>query len=236
MTNLVTLGGSMKDNHLTWHHTAVDKQLRRVANGHGSFVIWLTGLSGSGKSTIGSQLEKYLFDSGIHTYLLDGDNLRMGMNSDLGFSEQHRQENIRRAGELAKVLVEAGVVVIVALISPYQRDRNLARQIMGTDEFVEVYVQCPLDVCVERDPKGLYRKVMAGTIKNFTGFDSPYEEPTNPELVIPTDQLSVDACTEQVISYLTARGLLESTKAGEKRGTNLEPVLSGTQPGGVDRT
>ena len=199
----------VQHSNLTWHHTAVDKHLRRQSNGHGSFVVWLTGLSGAGKSTLGTELERHLFGLGIHTYLLDGDNLRMGMNSDLGFTERDRQENIRRAGELAKVLVDAGVVVIVALISPYQKDRQMVRQIMNDGEFIEVYVNCPLEVCAQRDPKGLYKKVKAGAIKNFTGFDSPYEEPVNPELNIQTDKVSVQQGTQQVISYLEARGLIQ---------------------------
>jgi adenylylsulfate kinase len=203
----------MENKHLTWHDAKIDKQQRQQANGHNSFVIWLTGLSGAGKSTLGSHLETQLFQRGIHTYLVDGDNLRMGMNSDLGFTERHRQENIRRAGELSKVLVDAGIVVIVALISPYHRHREFVRNMVSHGEFIEVYVKCPLEVCAKRDPKGLYEKAKQGAIKNFTGFDSPYEEPTHPELVIETDKIDVMEGTEQILTYLENQHLLQAQPA-----------------------
>lgn len=194
--------------HLTWHNTSIGKQQRRLRNGHGSFVIWLTGLSGAGKSTLANALESTLFQMGIHTYLLDGDNVRLGINSNLGFEQADRTENIRRVAETAKLFVDAGVVVIAALISPMQADRDMARQKFENEEFFEVFVDCPLAVCLERDPKGLYQKAIQGQIPNFTGVSAPYETPQSPHLTIRTDQKSVVESVNQILTFLMGRKLL----------------------------
>jgi adenylylsulfate kinase len=193
----------MEDSHnITWHNSIVTKKERRDQNGHQSFVLWFTGLSGSGKSTMANAVAKALFDLKINNYVLDGDNIRFGLNKDLGFSEKDRTENIRRIGEVAKLFVDSGQVVLTAFISPFHEDRNQVRTLVEEKEFVEVYVKCPLDECEKRDPKGLYQKARNGEIAGFTGIDSPYEEPTNPELVIETCIYSIDDCVAQVLNYL----------------------------------
>ncbi|MFA6076268.1 MAG: adenylyl-sulfate kinase [Negativicutes bacterium] len=181
---------------------AVNKELRRQQNGHHSLVIWLTGLSGAGKTTIANGLNEQLFTSGVHAYVLDGDNLRCGLNKDLDFSENGRRENIRRIGETAKILVDAGLVVIVACISPYSDDRKAVRAGLCSDEFVEVFVNCPLAVCEQRDKKALYTKARRGEIANFTGIDSCYEPPQQPEIIIDSELLTVDAGVELILDYL----------------------------------
>lgn len=187
---------------LTWNEAPVQKSDRRVRNGHHSFVIWLTGLSGAGKSTLANALQTVLHERGLQAYLLDGDNLRMGLNGDLGFSADDRKENVRRVAEVARLFVDAGVIIITALISPYHEDRKAARARFEPGEFVEVFVDCSLEVCQERDPKGLYRRANSGQIKNFTGVQAPYEVPDEAEIVVHTDELSVEASVEQVISWL----------------------------------
>ena len=176
------------------HHPTITKLDRQRLNHHGSVILWFTGLSGSGKSTLAYQLEENLFKKGVRTYVLDGDNIRTGLNKDLGFSAEDREENIRRIAEVAKLFVDAGVVVLTAFISPYRKDRAIARSLVGADEFVEIYVKCPLEICEQRDAKGLYEKARSGIIKQFTGIDDPYEEPENPEIVIETDKMSVEEC------------------------------------------
>lgn len=193
---------------VTWQKTSISKQDRRKKNGHASFAIWLTGLSGAGKSTLANALEVALHELGIHTYLLDGDNLRMGINANLGFSEENRKENVRRVSEVAKLFVDAGIVVIAAIISPIQRDREDAKRRFGQNEFFEVFVDCPIDVCQKRDPKGLYQKARNGQISNFTGLHSPYEAPSNPDIVVRTDRLSIEEGAAKVISFLKSRHLL----------------------------
>jgi adenylylsulfate kinase len=190
---------------ITWHDAAITKQERREQNRHHSFIIWFTGLSGSGKSTVANAVAKALFDRQIRNYVLDGDNIRFGLNKNLGFSEDDRKENIRRIGEVAKLFVDGGQVVLTAFISPFQEDRNQVRQLVEGNEFVEVYVKCPLDECEKRDPKGLYQKARKGEIRQFTGIDSPYEEPEAPELIVETNLYSVEECVNQVIAYLEER-------------------------------
>ncbi len=191
------------------HEARITRKDREGMKGHKSFIIWFTGLSGSGKSTLSHKVEEKLFEMGVHTYVLDGDNIRMGLNRDLGFSEEDRRENIRRIGEVAKLFVDAGIVVLTAFISPYRRDRDFVRNLVEEGDFIEVYVKCPLEVCEKRDPKGLYKKARAGIIKNFTGIDDPYEEPLNPEIVVETDKMSIDECVNKIIGYLVNRGLVK---------------------------
>ncbi len=195
-------------SNLTWHDMRVTKELRRNRNGHSSFVVWLTGLSGAGKSTIASALETRLFDMGLMTYVLDGDNVRMGLNANLGFSEEDRQENIRRVAEVSRLFVDAGIVTISSFISPLDADRVKARERFGEAEFIEVFIDCPVEECMKRDPKGLYQKAIAGEIKNFTGINAPYERPQDPEITLRTDQYTVDECVDTLVAYLKDRGLI----------------------------
>jgi bifunctional enzyme CysN/CysC len=185
-----------------WHDATVNKTDRRRLNGHGSGVIWLTGLSGAGKSTLANELETRLRARAIRSYLLDGDNVRHGLNSDLGFSADDRAENIRRVAEVSKLMVDAGLVVITAFISPFRAERQLARSLMGHGEFVEVFVDTPLAVAEQRDPKGLYKKARRGELKHFTGIDSPYEAPENPEIVIETASMSVQESADCLYQLL----------------------------------
>jgi len=185
--------------------TAVTRADRERLNGHPGLVVWFTGLSGSGKSTVANALERRLFAEGRHTYLLDGDNLRLGINKDLGFTDADRVENIRRAAEVAKVLVDAGLIVLTALISPFRAERQMAREIIGAERFLEVYVATPLEVCERRDPKGLYRKARAGQIPNFTGINSPYEPPLAPDLVVDTSQMGAEEAAAAVEKALGER-------------------------------
>ena len=164
--------------------------------------MWFTGLSGAGKSTVADAVEQKLFELGHHTYLLDGDNVRHGLNKDLGFSDADRVENIRRIGEMAKLFADAGLIVMSAFISPFRSDRKLVRDLVEEKEFVEVYISTPLSTCEQRDPKGLYKKARSGQIKNFTGIDSEYEAPVSPEVTLNTAELNVDECVDRVISYL----------------------------------
>ncbi len=184
------------------HRFAITKQDRQNLHGHKSYILWFTGLSGSGKSTIASAVENKLHDLDISTYILDGDNLRKGLNQDLGFSAEDRKENIRRAGEVAKLFVDSGIVVLATFISPYHSDREMIRTSMNYGEFIEVYVDCSLENCEKRDPKGLYKKARKGEIKEFTGLSSPYERPLNPEIILNSNQYSVEECALQVIDFL----------------------------------
>lgn len=191
-----------KSRHIVWHPGAVTRSDRETICGHKGRTIWLTGLSGSGKSTIAVELEKKLWDLGVHAFILDGDNVRHGLNKDLGFSPSDRTENIRRIGEVAKLFTEAGMVAITAFISPYRSDRDQVRAIMQPGDFMEVYVSCPLEVCEQRDPKGLYKKARAGQIPEFTGISAPYEPPLEPELVLESDQRTVDESVERILAHL----------------------------------
>ncbi|MEM6955822.1 MAG: adenylyl-sulfate kinase [Myxococcota bacterium] len=194
---------------IRWHHGSVDRDARRAARGHGPAVLWLTGLSGSGKSTLARAVEARLHERGVFVYVLDGDNLRHGLCSDLGFAPEDRKENIRRVGEVARLFSDAGAVVLTAFISPYRDDRARARTLVG-DDFVEVHVSADVSVCEERDPKGLYEKARAGEIANFTGISAPYEAPESPELVVNTGALSIDESAAAVIAHLEQRGVLPS--------------------------
>lgn len=194
-----------KSTNITWHDAGITKQERREQNNHHSFVLWFTGLSGSGKSTVANAVAKALFDKNIRNYVLDGDNVRFGLNKNLGFSAEDRTENIRRIGEVSKLFVDSGQVVLTAFISPFQEDRAQVREILEGNEFLEVYVECPLEECEKRDPKGLYKKARNGEIRDFTGIDSPYESPANPEVTINTSTQSVEECVQTVIEYLSNR-------------------------------
>ena len=196
-----------KSTNITWHQSEIDQAAREELLKQKGCVIWFTGLSGSGKSTVANQVAAHLHQSGRITYVLDGDNIRHGLNKNLGFSPEDRQENIRRIGEVAKLFADAGLITTTAFISPYRQDRDAVRDIMSSDRFIEVFVDCPLEVCENRDPKGLYKKARAGELKGFTGIDAPYEAPQSPELVVNTNELDVAGCTEQVIAYLMEHGL-----------------------------
>lgn len=177
------------DKNLTWHTSSITKYQRAKLKNQKPCVLWLTGLSGSGKSTLANALEKRLFEQGFHTYFLDGDNIRHGLNKDLGFDEISRVENIRRIGEVCKLFVDAGIIVIGAFISPFKKEREMVRELFEKGEFVEIFVDTPLEICEKRDPKGLYKKARSGEIKNFTGIDSPYEAPEDPEIHIVSEDL-----------------------------------------------
>jgi bifunctional enzyme CysN/CysC len=187
----------------------VNKARRAELNGQKPAVLWFTGLSGAGKSTIANLVERKLAEAGRHTYSLDGDNVRQGLNKDLGFTDADRVENIRRIGEVARLMVDAGLIVTCSFISPFRSERQMARELVEDGEFIEVFVDAPIEICMQRDAKGLYRKAKSGEIKNFTGFDSPYEEPTRPELHIKTAEISAESAAEQVIEQLIARGLID---------------------------
>ncbi len=187
---------------------AIDQDARVRRNGHRPAILWFTGLSGSGKSTIANLVEKELYARGIHTYLLDGDNVRHGLNRDLGFTDADRVENIRRVGEVARLFVDAGLIVLCSFISPFRAERRMVRELVREGEFVEIFVDTPLEDCVRRDPKGLYARARAGEIRNFTGIDSPYEAPEHPELVLQTSATAAAGCAERVIEELLARRII----------------------------
>jgi adenylylsulfate kinase len=185
------------------HEIKLSNRIERLGNK--PLLIWLTGLSGSGKSTIANALEKRLFGDRFQTYILDGDNIRSGLNKDLGFDEQGRVENIRRIGEVARLFVDAGTIVITAFISPFERERELVREIVGGDNYFQIFVDCPLEECEERDVKGLYQKARNGEIKNFTGIDSPFERPLHPDLIVNTVKSSLDDCVDQIFNQVIKR-------------------------------
>ncbi|WP_243370878.1 adenylyl-sulfate kinase [Geotalea sp. SG265] len=206
---------------IVWHDRALGKSDYFHRNGHPSLVLWFTGLSGSGKSTLAHAVEEALFEKGCYTYILDGDNMRHGLNSDLGFSEADRRENIRRIGEVARLFVDAGIIVLAAFISPYREDRDRVRALFELGEFAEIFVECDLATCESRDPKGLYRKARSGELKQFTGIDSPYEMPDAPELVINTACSGVDECVQTVLAFVEKRGVMKRVKS-EPRTSNIE--------------
>lgn len=189
----------------------ISKTDRNIKNNHLSPVIWLTGLSGSGKSTIANILEQKLFNEGIQTYVLDGDNIRLGLNNDLGFSDKDRKENMRRIAEVAKLFSNSGVLTITAFISPFSNERELCKQIIGEENFIEVFVNTDLSTCEQRDPKGLYKKARAGEIKMFTGIDSPYEVPISPQLIIDTND-TIDICINNIIVYLKSNNFIPNNQ------------------------
>jgi adenylylsulfate kinase len=193
---------------LFWHDGEVTRADRERVHGHRGVTVWFTGLSASGKSTLARALEAALFERGCQTYVLDGDNVRHGLNRDLGFSPTDRTENIRRIGEVAKLFTDSGAIVLTAFISPYRADRDAVRSMLAAGDFIEVYASCRLEECERRDPKGLYQKARAGQIPEFTGISAPYEAPEAPELVVRTDQESVDECVARILHFLTKQGYL----------------------------
>lgn len=197
-----------KSSNTVWHHATITRDDREKLNKHKSVILWFTGLSGAGKSTLANAVESRLHEMGKHTYVCDGDNIRHGLCGDLGFSDDDRIENIRRIGEVAKLMIDAGVITLTAFISPFIADRQRARDLVSEGDFIEVYCRCALDVCEERDVKGLYKKARAGEIPSFTGISSPYEEPENPELVVDTDKHSLEECVAQVIAHLSDKGVV----------------------------
>lgn len=197
-------------DNIVWHDHIIRKEMHSAQKKQKPCLLWFTGLSGAGKSTIANALERALFDLNQHTYLLDGDNVRHGLNKDLGFSDEDRIENIRRIGEASRLFVDAGLIVLSAFISPFRSDRQLVRDLMEEGEFVEIYVATPITVCENRDPKGLYKKARSGAIKHFTGIDSPYEAPENPEIEINTAELGVQACVTKILDFLRTQELIEA--------------------------
>ncbi len=202
---LTTQGAS---TNIAWHHTSVDRAARAEQRGHRSAILWFTGLSGSGKSTLANAVNSALFEQGLACYVLDGDNIRHGLCNDLGFSDADREENIRRIGEVAKLFLDAGVVVLTAFVSPFKADRDKARALVDPGDFIEIHCAADLDVCEERDTKGLYAKARAGQIQEFTGISSPYEAPEAPELRIETGSSSLEDCVAHVITHLQAKELI----------------------------
>ena len=198
----------IKSSNVVWHHATVTRDRREALNGHRSVMLWFTGLSGAGKSSLAHAVEEQLYQMGCRTFVFDGDNVRHGLCSDLGFSAEDRIENIRRVGEMGKLFLEAGVIALTAFISPFRTDREKVRSLVPHGEFFEIYCHCPLEVCEERDVKGLYKRARAGEIKNFTGISSPYEEPEDPELVVDTSSLSLDESVAKVIGLLQERGVI----------------------------
>lgn len=201
---------SPKSQNIYWHHGNITRSDRERARGHKGVTLWLTGLSGSGKSTISVRLEEKLFELGCSTFVLDGDNVRHGLNKDLGFSPKDRTENIRRIGEVAKLFTQGGVIVSTAFISPYRADRDQVRAIMDKGDFVEIYVDAPIEVCESRDPKGLYKKARAGQIPEFTGISAPYEAPESPELIVRSGDFSLEECVDQIITFLRGNGYISA--------------------------
>ncbi len=198
-----------KSTNIKWHHGKITKENRVKLLNQKGVTIWLTGLSGSGKSTIAVELEHALIENRHQAYILDGDNIRHGLNKNLGFSPEDRTENIRRIGEVAKLFTDTGIITITAFVSPYREDRDAVRKLLNDGEFIEVYVKCPLGVCEERDTKGLYKKARTGEVKDFTGISAPYEEPLNPELTIDSSRLTVEESTRAVLNYLEEKGYVK---------------------------
>jgi adenylylsulfate kinase len=197
-------------NNIVWHHATVTRARREMQNGHRGAIIWFTGLSGSGKSTLAHAVEEILHQQGSRTFVLDGDNVRHGLCSDLGFSNKDREENIRRIGETAKLFMEAGVIVLTAFISPFRADRERVRDMIEHGNFIEIYCDAPIETCESRDVKGMYKKARAGLIPEFTGITSPYETPENPELTVNTGEATLNECVDQVMDVLTQRGVINS--------------------------
>lgn len=194
-------------SNIVWHHSTVSRERREQMNGHKSCVLWFTGLSGAGKSTLAHAVEGQLHRCGCRTFVLDGDNIRHGLCSDLGFSEADRKENIRRIGEVAKLMMEAGIITLAAFISPFRADREAVRNLMPHGDFLEIYCKASLATCEARDVKGLYKRARAGEIKNYTGIDAPYEPPEKPELLVDTEWLTLDESVAQIMDMLNSRGV-----------------------------
>ncbi len=197
-----------KSSNVVWHQATIERKHREKMNEHKSAILWFTGLSGAGKSTLAHAVEEILHEKNVRTFVLDGDNVRHGLCSDLGFSDEDRQENIRRVGEVAKIIIETGAIVLTAFISPFKSDRDRVRSLVNEGDFIEIYVKCPLEKCEERDVKGLYKKARAGEIKEFTGISSPYEVPENAEIVVDTGKLSLQESAAKVVDYLVEKGIV----------------------------
>lgn len=189
-------------NNIVWQDYKISRTELEHLQRHRSLCVWFTGLSGAGKSTLANAVQQQMHELSIHTYLLDGDNMRHGLNEDLGFSAEDRKENVRRVAEVANLFVDAGVIAITALISPFEEDRAMARSKFHPDDYIEVFVDCPIETCIERDPKGLYKKAQDGLISNFTGISSPYETPQNSEVTVNTSQHTINECVEQIMDYI----------------------------------
>ncbi|MEX3747227.1 MULTISPECIES: adenylyl-sulfate kinase [Lysinibacillus] len=195
-------------SNIVWHEASITKEQRHTQNKHQSFILWFTGLSASGKSSVANAFAHRLFERGNQAFVLDGDNVRHGLNKDLGFDEAGRKENIRRIGEVSKLFVESGQIVLTAFISPYREDRQVVRALVEEGEFIEVYVRCSVETCEKRDPKGLYKKARNAEIPNFTGISAPYEEPANPEIILDTERYSIEECVDQLTDILTSKGYI----------------------------
>ncbi|MGB9716713.1 MAG: adenylyl-sulfate kinase [Thermodesulfovibrionales bacterium] len=196
------------ENHIRWHNGFVNREDRNRLNNHKSGLVWFTGLPSSGKSTIAHLVEKYLFEKGIRTYVLDGDNVRHGLNNNLGFSRDDRYENLRRIVELSKLMVDAGLIVLASFVSPHKEDRRYIKERFKNDNFLEIYVKCSIEECEKRDPKGNYKKARAGIIQNYTGVSAPYEEPENPDLVIDTERLDLENSVQKVLNLLHEKNFI----------------------------
>ncbi len=205
-----------KSTNITWHKPLVSQTDRERKNQHKGIVIWLTGLPSSGKSTLAHEVERRLFEKGYNSYVLDGDNIRHGLNKNLGFSPEDRKENIRRIGEVARLFADAGVIAITAFISPYRDDRAQARALNPRGRFIEVYCKCSVKECEKRDAKGLWQKARKGEVKEFTGVSAPYEEPETPEIIIETDKCSLEECAQHIISYLEEKNIVPSVPNARK--------------------
>ena len=205
---------SEKSSNVVWHNATVTRQRREEMNGHGGVILWFTGLSGAGKSSLAHAVEEELHQINCHTFVFDGDNVRHGLCADLGFSADDRVENIRRVGEMAKLFIEAGVIALTAFISPFRDDRERVRSLVPHGDFLEIYCHCPLEICEQRDVKGLYKRARAGEIKDFTGISSPYEAPTEPELVVETGTLSMEDSVAKVMDLLLERGIIPDHQEG----------------------
>lgn len=219
----------LTSNNVVWHNATVTRARREAQNNHRGAIIWFTGLSGSGKSTVAHAVEEALHQQGCRTFVLDGDNVRHGLCGDLGFSEKDRQENIRRIGEMAKLFMEAGIIVLTAFISPYRGDRNRVRGMVGQGDFIEVYCDTPIEVCEMRDVKGLYKKARAGEISEFTGISSPYEKPETPESILNTGADSLDGCVQEVISKIVKLGIFTNAQLNQDFKFKKQHQENGTQ-------
>ncbi|WP_339183579.1 adenylyl-sulfate kinase [Paenibacillus sp. FSL R5-0701] len=200
---------SKEERNITWQSSSINRQDREKHNGHRSRAIWFTGLSGAGKSSLAFALEQYLYEQGVSCYVLDGDNVRHGLNRDLGFTAADRQENLRRIGEVSKLMVDAGLFVLSAFISPHEQDREMVRQLFEPDDFIEIYVRCSIEECERRDPKGLYKKARNGDIPHFTGISAPYDVPKSPSVIIDTEQWSIEEAVQEIIQHLEQIGALQ---------------------------
>jgi len=209
MNDLISKPEKGRNNNIVWHHATITRQQREKQNGHKSKVLWFTGLPSSGKSTITHAIEERLHQMGCHTFVFDGDNVRHGLCSDLGFSREERKENIRRIGEMVKLFIDAGIIALTAFVSPFRADRERVRNIVGEKDFIEIYCKCSVEVCEKRDPKGHYKKARDGEIKEFTGISSPYEEPLSPDLVLDTACLSVEDNVDEIMRLLVERGIIQ---------------------------